>query len=216
MTAAVLDRIFDPFFTTKGPGAGTGLGLAMVLGIVRGHHGFLDVQSTPDAGTTFLLYFPAGAPAGREQAVASSPAPGARLGQRATILLVEDEPIVRTVTASVLTSLGYKVVTATDGTDALFKLAELGGDVTTMLTDLQMPHMDGQALVRVVVKMMPDLPIIVMSGTFTAEAEADLSALGVRARLEKPFDESKLVAVLREVFPEGMPPPRPADQPAQI
>jgi PAS domain S-box-containing protein len=216
MTAAVLDRIFDPFFTTKGPGAGTGLGLAMVLGIVRGHHGFLDVQSTPDAGTTFLLYFPAGALAAQEQAVASPPAPGARLGQQATILLVDDEPIVRTITASVLTSLGYKVVTATDGNDALFKLAELEGEVKAMLTDLQMPHMNGQVLVRVVLKMMPDLPIIVMSGTFTAEAEADLSGLGVRGRLEKPFDESKLEAVLREVFPEGMPPPQPADQPAQI
>lgn len=214
MTAAVLDRIFDPFFTTKGPGAGTGLGLAMVLGIVRGHHGFLDVQSAPDAGSTFLLYFPAGAPAGQQQADASPAAPGAWLGQRATLLLVEDEPIVRTVTASVLTSLGYEVVTATDGTDALFKLAELEGNVRAMITDLQMPHMNGQALVRVVVKMMPDLPIIVMSGTFTAEAEADLAGLGVRGRLEKPFDESKLTAVLREIFPEGMPPP--ADKPAQI
>jgi len=216
MTAAVLERIFDPFFTTKGPGAGTGLGLAMVLGIVRGHHGFLEVQSKPDAGTTFSLYFLVGAPVGQEQAVAVPPAPGAWLGQQATILLVEDEPIVRTVTASVLTSLGYKVVTATDGTDALFKLAELKGVVSAMLTDLQMPHMSGQALVRVVVKMMPALPIIVMSGTFTAEAEADLSGLGVRGRLEKPFDESKLVAVFREIFPEGVPLPQPADQPAQI
>ena len=209
MPAEVLERIFDPFFTTKGPGSGTGLGLAMVLGIIRGHGGFLDVKSAPDQGTTFLLYFPASQLAGPAASAALTPAPGQRLRQRITVLLVEDEPIVREVTASVLTSLGFQVVTATDGTDALFKLANLEGDVRAMLTDLQMPHMNGQALARVVMKMIPDLPVIAMSGKFTAQDEADLAGLGVRARLEKPFDESRLVAVLREIFPDGFQPPEP-------
>jgi PAS domain S-box-containing protein len=210
MAAEVLDRIFDPFFTTKGPGAGTGLGLAMVLGIVRGHGGFLDVQSAPEKGTTFLLFFPACPLAGSDPSTAPTPAPGALLVPRATLLVVDDEPIVRDVTATVLTALGFQVVTATDGTDALFKLANHEGDVNAMLTDLQMPHMNGQALVRVVVKMIPDLPIIAMSGKFTAQDEADLAVLGVRARLEKPFDEARLVAVLREIFPDGFQSPAPA------
>ena len=207
MTAAVLDRIFDPFFTTKGPGAGTGLGLAMVLGIVRGHGGFLDVQSTPDLGTTFLLYFPAAPLPGPAAPAAPTPAPGSERSQRGTLLLVEDEPIVREVAAIVLTSLGFQVVTATDGTDALFKLANLKGDVRAMLTDLEMPHMNGKALMRVVQRMIPDLPIIAMSGKFTAQDEADLAGLGVSARLQKPFDESRLVVVLREIFPDGFQPP---------
>jgi PAS domain S-box-containing protein len=209
MSAQVLERIFDPFFTTKGPGAGTGLGLAMVLGIVRGHRGFLDVKSAPDEGTTFSLYFPASPLAGPDASAAPTPAPGPQLTHRTTLLLVEDEPIVRDVTAAVLTSLGFQVVTATDGTDALFKLANLSGDVRGMLTDLQMPHMNGQALVRVVMKMIPDLPIIAMSGKFTDQDEADLAALGVRACLQKPFDESRLVAVLRAIFPDGFQPPEP-------
>lgn len=212
MSAAVLDRIFDPFFTTKGPGAGTGLGLAMVLGIVRGHCGFLDVQSAPDQGTTFVLYLPAQPLARSHQSAAPAhpPTPGARLGPRATLLFVDDEPLARDVAATVLTSLGFQVVTATDGTDAIFKLANIEGDVSAMLTDLQMPHMNGQTLMRIVVKMIPNLPIIAMSGKFTAQDDADLQQLGVRLRLEKPFDEARLVAVLTEIFPDGFQPPEPA------
>ena len=215
MTAAILDRIFDPFFTTKAPGAGTGLGLAMVLGIVRGHGGFLDVQSTPDLGTTFLLHFPASPLAASEASAAPTPAPGSPFTHRATLLVVDDEPIVREVTATVLTSLGFQVVTATDGTDALFKLANLGGDVRAMLTDLQMPHMNGPTLVRVVRKMIPDLPIIAMSGKFTAEDEAELAALGVTVRLQKPFGVPGLEGVLRQIFPDGVQPPESAVHPAQ-
>ncbi len=216
MSAAVLDRIFDPFFTTKGPGAGTGLGLAMVLGIVRGHGGFLDVQSAPGEGTTFVLSFPASPIAGSEPpaATASKPAPAALLGHQGTFLVVDDEPLVRDVTDKVLTALGFRVVTATDGTDALFKLANIEDDVSAMLTDLQMPHMNGQALVRVVVQMIPDLPIIAMSGNFTVQDERDLSALGVRARLEKPFDEARLITVLRKIFPGGFQPLAPAISPS--
>ena len=146
---------------------------------------------------------------------ALTPAPGPRLRQRITVLLVEDEPIVREVTASVLTSLGFQVVTATDGTDALFKLANLAGDVRAMLTDLQMPHMNGQALVRVVLKMIPDLPVIAMSGKFTAEDEAELAALGVTVRLQKPFGVPGLEGVLRQIFPDGIQPPESAVHPAQ-
>ena len=99
-------------------------------------------------------------------------------------------------------TLYINVAQTTDGT--------MNNALSAMLTDLQMPHMNGQALVRVVVKMIPDLPIIAMSGNFTAQDERDLSALGVRARLEKPFDEARLITVLRKIFPGGFQPLAPA------
>ena len=200
----VIHRIFDPFFTTKGPDKGTGLGLSTVLGIVRSHGGFLRVESVPGQGATFHIYLPA------SEASAASDAPfsedGSNLkGNGETILVVDDEPAVREITGEVLRDRNFHVMLAADGTDALLKIADNPGAVRVVITDLNMPHLDGHQFVRALQRMVPDAGVIVASGTLTPKDLRDFKAAGVVTVIEKPFVQSELLravqAALRFVAP---------------
>ena len=185
--AEVLPRIFDPFFTTKPVGEGTGLGLAMVHGVVRAHDGDVSVSSTPGVGTTFRLYFPVADVAG-----VAPPAPAERVrGSGELVLLVDDEPDVRQVGVRALEYLGYRSVATASGEAALGELRQRG-DVALLITDLTMPGMTGLELAREARRLRPTLPIVLCTGFGSDETEASARKLGVSLVLSKPHTVQEL------------------------
>lgn len=197
----ILDRIFDPFFTTKGADKGTGLGLSTVLGIVKGHGGFVQVHSQPGQGTVFTVYLPAattdpaGALAGPEAETGDS-----GMGHGETVLFVDDEAPVREVGRMVLERLNYKVLVATDGADGLEQASQHRGVLRAVITDLHMPHMDGVAFVRALRSTLPNMPVMVASGRVDEAVAAELLRHGVNRRLDKPFTQDQLARELKSVL----------------
>ena len=193
-----LDRIFDPFFTTKEIGKGTGLGLATVLGIARGHGGFVRVNSQIGKGTTFELYLPA-----------SSEAKAAALPERETlppraggelILVVDDEAGVRGVVQRTLEKHGYRVVTAAEGAEAMGLFAQHRAEIRAVLTDMMMPDMDGPSLVRALRHLEPQLPILGMTGVGEKADIKGLETLDLLVLLTKPFNSAALLGVLHQAL----------------
>jgi len=195
----ILDRIFEPFFSTKGPDKGTGLGLSTVVGIVKGHGGFLRVYSVPSQGSTFAIYLPAAGFVKAETAFLAKVEKTFR-GNGETILVVDDEAGVRDVTRGVLTALNFKPLTAANGTEALIQVAEKGTELRAVITDLHMPRMDGLAFVRLLKAKLPNTSVIVVSGRLEEREANEFKALGVNTLLEKPFTQEKLVGALKTVF----------------
>jgi two-component system, cell cycle sensor histidine kinase and response regulator CckA len=199
--ADVLDRIFDPFFTTKSQEKGTGLGLSTVLGIIKGHGGFVQVYSTVGKGSSFSVYLPASqtAATGAEEPDASKP----YQGHGETVLFVDDEAALREVGETVLQRLNFIPIVAVDGEDALIKATENRSVIKAIITDMHMPHMDGLAFVHAVRRTLPDIPIILASGRVDDGVAKDFKALGVTARLDKPFTEAQLAEMLSGLLAPG-------------
>ncbi|BET69211.1 hypothetical protein ASA1KI_41290 [Opitutales bacterium ASA1] len=191
----ILDRIFDPFFTTKPPDKGSGLGLSTVLGITRAHGGFVDVSTEPGHGAVFSVHLPALTDA--SSAVAGVQRPRDTGGHGETILFVDDEAAVRTIVARVLERLGYTPLVAAGAHEALALLDAHRAQVSALVTDLNMPQIDGLALVRIVRARTKDLPVVVASGHLDDAAQTALAALGVRHTLGKPFTPDLLAETLR-------------------
>jgi len=198
MPAGVVKRIFDPFFTTKEIGKGTGLGLATTLTIVKSHGGFINVYSEPKKGSRFSIYLPS-AEAGHEKADAAAKDALPR-GSGELILIVDDEENIRNVADATLTKFGYRTLTAVDGTDALAVYSQHNEDIAAVLTDMAMPYMDGEALVRALKKLDPDIKVVAMSGITNEGTEAELRRLNVNAFISKPYSAETLLKTLREVI----------------
>jgi PAS domain S-box-containing protein len=190
-------RIFEPFFTTKAAGLGTGLGLATVYGIVKQSNGAISVYSEPGLGTTFKVYLPRVLePA---DALAAAPLAGVKGGTE-TILLVEDNEMVRTLTCEILKRQGYTVVEAQHGADALDLARRYHGPIHLLLTDVVMPEMSGPELVSRLAPLRPQMKIVYMSG-YTADAIDHQGMLdGGIEFLPKPIGLDTLVRKLREVL----------------
>ena len=200
----VLPHIFDPFFTTKAVGAGTGLGLANVYGIVQQSGGTVEVESSPEEGACFRVHLPLVGPP-TETPVRRPRATSIPAGNRESILLVEDNDGVRRSTAKLLRSLGYQVEVACDGTEALERLWD-GLRVDLVLTDLSMPRMGGTELAKHLHSRHPELPIVFMSGNLdVAELKAEVEA-GRATFLQKPVSIRALATVTREIFARGLEP----------
>ncbi len=163
MDEATVEKVFEPFFTTKAPGAGTGLGMAMVYGITKQHGGFVHVYSEIGAGTSVKVYLPR-SPETAPAAGAAAPQAGLERGRGQTILLVEDRDELRGTTRRVLEHLGYTVIEAVDGEDALAKERELGGRIDLVLSDVLMPKLNGPALFRAVRARDPKMRFLFTSG----------------------------------------------------
>jgi PAS domain S-box-containing protein len=194
----IIDRIFDPFFTTKGPDQGTGLGLSTVIGIVKGHGGFLQVSSQPGHGSTFIVFLPVHSAGSDTEHIIKAAA--GFCGQGETILIVEDETSVRKVMCAVLRRLNFSPLAATDGADGIIRAAENRSELRAVITDLQMPHMDGLAFVRALRRMLPDIPVAVASGRMDDAVAAEFKTLGVTCRLNKPFAEDQLAETLKNLL----------------
>jgi signal transduction histidine kinase/CheY-like chemotaxis protein len=193
----IMDKIFDPFFTTKGLAHGTGLGLSTVLGIVKSHGGAVNADSSAN-GTAFRVFLPA--------------APGARLplefeaqlqvptGQGETVLIVDDEAAIREVAKAVLCQSGYNVLTADAGPSALAIFAQRSKEIAIVLTDAEMPIMSGLMLARTLRKMDPETKIILSTAREGDYSEAELSNVGVQARLNKPYTRATLLLTVARVL----------------
>lgn len=207
MDRATLDRIFEPFFTTKAAGKGTGLGLATTLRIVQEHGGGIVVESAPGTGTTLRIHLPTRTAPDRAAAAVPVEAPArAAATATGTILVVEDEPSVRDVTARILTRLGYKVLTAAEAGQARRLLADTAlPRPDLLLTDVMMPGMTGPELAERVAAEHPGIRILFMSGYPGDE----LDRVGLRAEevefLQKPFTPAELAERIRDLLEEPEP-----------
>ena len=189
------DKIFEPFFTTKEVGQGTGLGLAQVYGIIRQHDGFIGVKSEVGAGSTFTLYLPA-LPANSQTLSGTSTMSDLPLGQGEVILLVEDNPQVITVVSVMLQRLGYQVLTATNGSEALQTFNHHRQEIALVLTDMTMPKMGGTELATALRELDPELKIIVLTG-YPLDSQAPDNLKGRFSDwLEKPVNISQLAQVI--------------------
>ncbi|HMT06505.1 MAG TPA: PAS domain S-box protein [Pyrinomonadaceae bacterium] len=194
MTKDVLERIFDPFFTTKEIGKGTGLGLATTMTIVKSHDGFINVYSEPRKGTRFDIYLPSiETPLPSEMAPSESEMPA---GNGELILVVDDEESIRMAAKATLERFGYRVETATDGTDALAVYTQNEGHFDVVMTDLAMPFMDGTSLIRALKKIDPNIKLAAMSGLLSEGQTVELKELGVEAFLSKPYTAKSLLNLI--------------------
>jgi two-component system cell cycle sensor histidine kinase/response regulator CckA len=198
MSPETMDKIYDPFFTTKEVGKGTGLGLATVIGIVKGHGGFLSLQSEVGKGTTFRVYLPAEDREGVAETASAEVAPTKGKGER--ILVVDDEPPIREALVGTLESYGYRAYTAEDGSDALALYHSRKDEIDVVITDLNMGQMDGLTLVRSLRKVNPKVRVIVSSGHMQKDVQVVLASLGVTTFLDKPYSADKLLRALRAVI----------------
>ena len=197
-----LSKIFDPFFTTKPLGQGTGLGLSTVLGIIKGHDGFLAVESEIGRGTRFEICLPAAT-----VAVAATTSPDrAASGSGQLVLLVDDEPAIRSAGRSLLERNGYRVICAVDGREALERFQERSQQISLVLTDVMMPVMGGVGLVHALRTRAPTLPIVATTGMAPDQSRKELVTLGVREILQKPCTPAELLsAVARALEPSAAP-----------
>lgn len=197
MDEETLAHVFEPFFTTKDAGKGTGLGLATVYGIVQQSGGHIRVDSHPGAGTTFYLYFPQ-VDGTTEKARSAPAAPAAPVGTE-TILLVEDEPLVRNLVRDVLRGSGYTVLEADCGEKGLEVYREHADSISLLVTDVLMPGMNGPELVAQIKQLRPGLPTVFMS----AHSDPALNAELTRERaafIQKPFSTAALARLIRSVL----------------
>ncbi|NCA02784.1 MAG: response regulator, partial [Sphingomonadaceae bacterium] len=196
ITPDLLPKIFEPFFTTKEVGNGTGLGLSTVYGIVKQSGGFIFADSTPGQGSSFVIYLPVHvAEAGQAADMARPKEKSSELSGSGTILLVEDEDMVRSVAERALAQHGYDVVTATHGEEGLLILQDRT-DVDLLISDVVMPVMDGPTLGRQARALYPELPIIFMSGYAEEQLRQSIVLENVEF-LPKPFSVQKLAEVVR-------------------
>jgi CheY-like chemotaxis protein len=196
MDAETRAHIFEPFYTTKTRGKGTGLGLALVYGIVSQYHGRIEVDSEPGRGTSFRIFLPiVGRSVGETQ-----PAQQKYAQRGKTVLLVDDEPEIRNMVSDFLRTLGHEVLTAGDANDAVEQARNYEGRIDLLITDVVMPQMDGFELALRLREERADLPVLVMSGFTGGALRKRGRQLGEVPFLSKPFSLRQLESSLKTML----------------
>jgi CheY-like chemotaxis protein len=198
MDAEIQAKIFDPFFTTKF--TGRGLGLAAVLGIVRGHKGALNVYSSPGRGTTFKVLFPASEV--RPSRMESGAQMQADLRDIGTVLVIDDEEMVRGVAKSMLESYGYSVLVADDGRSAVELFKEVGHQISVVVLDLTMPSMSGEETFRQLRTIRSNVRVILSSGYDEVEAVKRFTGKSLTGFIQKPYTAGQLAQKVRDAVNE--------------
>jgi PAS domain S-box-containing protein len=201
MDAKTKSRIFDPFFTTKEKGKGTGLGLSVVYGVMQAHRGFVDVESEEGKGTTFFLYLPVPHDTDSVQKEVKTENSTAAGGNE-TILLAEDEDILRDILKEFLESKGYHVYAAADGREAVELYKAHQGEIGLVLTDVGLPKMTGIEEYRKLREINPQLKVLLASGFLAPESKADLMKSGVKGFIQKPYNPEEILRNIRKVLDE--------------
>jgi PAS domain S-box-containing protein len=205
MSADTLGRLFEPFFTTKF--TGRGLGMAAVLGIMRGHHGAIIVDSEVGRGTTIRVLFPVLGPSPAEVAVAAT----ARKVQpelSGMALVVDDEEIVRSLCVAYLGRLGLRTLVAADGVEALQQFSDHADEIVCVILDLKMPRMDGVSTFRALKRLRPEVQVILCSGYNEQEATREFAGEGLAAFLQKPYGLQDLKRKIEQLLSRGEDPPK--------
>ncbi len=200
MDKKTVARIFEPYFTTKKHGEGTGLGLAVIHGIVKEYNGFIDVESAPEKGTTFRVHLPAASEDNTLPFDTIEETPPPTGNER--ILFVDDELEITKIGHSFLTDLGYTVTTETKSPKALELFQEAPESFDLLITDQTMPELTGSELAKAVLKLKPGLPIILCTGYTSAISKDDAYSIGIKRYLSKPFNRRKLAEIVREALDE--------------
>jgi two-component system, cell cycle sensor histidine kinase and response regulator CckA len=200
MSPDVLAQIWDPFFTTKPAGEGTGLGLAVVHGIMQSHHGHVQVESQVGRGTSFYLYLPAASEPQIDEAQTRIEPPGGK----ETILIVDDEPVLLDLLFDILHSKGYHVLAANTVDDAIDFVDAVGDRIDLVISDNMMPGMTGRDLTQEILARRPDMKIMVCSG-FSPTRESEMTNLDyVSSYVQKPYQRRDLLTKVRQVL-DGRP-----------
>lgn len=198
MDTPTLGRIFEPFFTSKGIGRGTGLGLAMVYGIVKSHKGYITCRSEPGRGTTFDIYLPV---IDREERDMEKPLEPVVINRGSeTILLVDDEDYIRDLGKQILSRFGYTVWTAENGETALEIYATHWNTIDLVLLDLIMPGMSGTECLRELQRINPSVRVVVISGYSPDDSRDELIELGAEGFISKPYEMNQMLQVTRKVL----------------
>jgi two-component system cell cycle sensor histidine kinase/response regulator CckA len=197
-------KIFEPFFTTKEEGKGTGLGLAVVYGVVQAHNGFIDVESEPDVGTTFNLYFPV--PEGilaedRARPEASGDLPGGN----ENILVVEDEPVLRQLLVKFLEAAGYTVISANDGDEAITVYRAHKDDIDLVISDYGLPKRDGWEAFKMMQQLNPDVRALLATGYLEPGQRTEILESGIRKILNKPYYVEEILQAVRQTLDDKTP-----------
>lgn len=197
MAEDVRNRIFEPFFTTKELGKGTGLGLSVVYGVVNSHHGFIEVESSPRKGTTFLIYLPIKAATAEVQKEIVE-----RHAQPAqnTVLLVEDEVMLLDLLAALLEENGYRVLTAHDGLQAVEVYKKYQKEIGLVLSDMGLPKLGGWDALKQMREINPEVKVILASGYFDPQLKGDMIQSGAKDFVQKPYVPEQILQRIREVI----------------
>jgi len=196
----VLDRIFDPFFTTKEKGEGTGLGLAVVHGIIKSYDGMISVSSELEKGSSFNVFLPV-----VETSLEPIEEAEEEILPRGTerILFIDDEPALVEIGKQLIESLGYTVVAMTSPEKALALFQEQPSKFDLVITDMTMPHMTGDLLAMKVLSSRQDIPIMLFSGFSSEMSEEKAKEMGIKGFLMKPINRSELATTIRKVLDEA-------------
>jgi two-component system, cell cycle sensor histidine kinase and response regulator CckA len=199
MDEATRNRIFDPFFTTKEQGKGTGLGLAVVYGVIQSHNGFIDVKSVPGQGTLFQIFLPVPV-SYKPLNILPQETISYTSGGSEKILLVEDENLLLNMLCLALESNGYSVMRASDGNEAINVYQQHQHEIALVVTDMGLPGMAGGDEFKMLKEINQNVKVILASGFFDPKIRVELQEAGVRGFIQKPYRSEEVLRIIRKVL----------------